>query len=166
MEAIKEWNGMTTNTVYVGLTLVVPLCERPATPGPSPTPTPPPPYSAPALLLPTDGAVFTLVNESVVLQWAAVGTLNSNEAYRITVEDITEGEGRRLVDEVTGTTYSVPASFRAKANVPHIYRWSVITVRQIGTDETGNIVWDTAGSVSEARVFTWVGETSAATPAP
>ena len=149
MEAIKEWNGMTTNTVYVGLTLVIPLCERPATPGPSPTPTPPPPYSAPALLLPTDGAVFTLDNESVVLQWAAVGTLNSNEAYRITVEDITEGEGRKLVNEVTGTTYSVPASFRAKTNVPHIYRWSVITVRQIGTDDLGNIVWDTAGAVSE-----------------
>ncbi len=63
MEAIKEWNGMTNNTVYEGLPLVIPLCERPATPGPSPTPTPPPPYSAPALLLPADGAVFTINNE-------------------------------------------------------------------------------------------------------
>lgn len=166
MEAIKKWNGMITNIVYEGLTLVIPLCERPATPGPSPTPTPPPPYSAPALLLPADGAVFTLENESVVLQWAAVGTLNSNEAYRITVEDITEGEGRKLLDEVSGTTYSVPASFRAKTNVPHIYRWSILTVRQVGTDESGNIIWDTAGAVSESRVFVWVGETAAATPAP
>ena len=166
MEAIIEWNGMTTNTVYVGLPLVIPLCERPATPGPSPTPTPPPPYSAPALLLPSDGAVFTLDNESATLQWAAVGTLNSNEAYRITVEDITEGEGRKLVDEVTGTTFSVPASFRARTNIPHIYRWSVITVRQVGTDKSGNIIWDTAGAVSKSRVFTWVGETVAATPVP
>ncbi len=166
MDAIKEWTGMTTNTVYEGLPIVIPLCERPATPGPSPTPTPPPPYSAPALLLPADGAVFMLDNATVTLQWAAVGALNSNEAYRITVEDITEGEGRKLVDEVSGTTYSVPASFRAKTNVPHIYRWSVITVRQVGTDESGNIVWDTAGAVSESRVFTWVGETAAATPKP
>ena len=166
MEAIKEWNGMTTNTVYVGLTVVIPLCERPATPGPSPTPTPPPPYSAPPLLLPADGAVFTLDNETVTLQWAAVGTLNNNEAYRIIVEDITEGEGRKLVDEVNGTTFSVPASFRAKTSVPHIYRWSVTTVRQVGTDESGSIVWDSAGAVSETRVFTWVGETNPATPQP
>jgi len=166
MEAIKEWNGMVNNNVLAGLPLIIPLCERPATPGPSPTPTPPPPYAAPSLLLPADGAVFTLDDETVVLQWAAVGTLNSNEAYRITVEDITEGEGRKLVDEVSGTTFSVPASFRAKTDAPHIYRWWVIPVRQVGTDESGNIIWDTAGAASDARVFTWVGESGAATPAP
>jgi hypothetical protein len=118
------------------------------------------------LLLPADGAVFTLDNATVTLQWSAVGTLNSNEAYRITVEDITEGEGRKLVDEVSSTTFSVPASFRAKTNIPHIYRWSVMPVRQVGTDESGNIIWDSAGAVSETRVFTWVSETSAATPEP
>jgi LysM repeat protein len=166
MEAIKEWNGMVNNTVLAGLTIIIPLCERPATPGPSPTPTPPPPYPAPSLLLPADGAVFTLGNATVTLQWSAVGTLNSNEAYRITVEDITEGEGRKLVDEVSSTTFSVPASFRATTNVPHIYRWSVVPVRQVGTDESGNIIWDSAGSVSETRVFTWVSETGAATPEP
>jgi LysM repeat protein len=166
MEAIKEWNGMVNNTVYAGLTLIVPLCERPATPGPSPTPTPPPPYPAPNLLLPLDGGVFTLSNEIVTLQWSSVGTLNNNEAYRVTVEDITEGEGRRLVDEVTSTSFSVPVSFRAPGNIPHIYRWWVITVRQVGTDESGNIIWDTAGAVSESRVFTWVGETREATPTP
>jgi LysM repeat protein len=166
MEAIKQWNGMVNNTVYSGLTLIVPLCEQPATPGPSPTPTPPPPYSAPTLLLPADGAVFTLDNETVTLQWSAVGTLNSNEAYRITIEDITEGEGRRLIEEVSSTTFAVPASFRAKTDVPHIYRWWVVTVRQVETDESGNVIWDTAGTVSESRVFTWVGETGAATPEP
>ena len=166
MEAIKEWNGMVNNTVLAGLSIVIPLCERPATPGPSPTPTPPPPYPAPSLLLPADGGVFTLENATVTLQWSAVGTLNSNEAYRITVEDITEGEGRRLVDEVTSTTFAVPASFRAKTNVPHIYRWWVMPVRQVGTDESGNIIWDSAGASSESRVFTWVGETSQATPEP
>ncbi len=166
MDAIREWNGMVNNTVFAGLTIVIPLCERPATPGPSPTPTPPPPYPAPSLLLPADGAVFTLENSTVTLQWASVGTLNSNEAYRITVEDITEGEGRRLVEEVTDTTFSVPVSFRAKTNEPHIYRWWVVTIRQTGTDESGNIIWDTAGAVSDSRVFTWVGETGEATPEP
>ncbi|MFC1997398.1 LysM peptidoglycan-binding domain-containing protein [Chloroflexota bacterium] len=158
MDAIKEWNGMVNNTVYAGLALIVPLCERPSTPGPSPTPTPPPPYPAPNLLLPADGGVFTLNNETVTLQWSAVGTLNNNEAYRVTVEDITEGEGRQLVDEVAATTYSVSTSFRAKDNIPHIYRWWVRPVRQIGTDESGNIIWDNAGAISETRVFTWVSE--------
>lgn len=166
MEAIKEWNGMVNNTVLAGLTIIIPLCERPATPGPSPTPTPPPPYPAPSLLLPADGAVFTLENSSVTLQWASVGTLNNNEAYRVTVEDITEGEGRRLVEEVTDTTFAVPVSFRAQTDEPHIYRWWVVTVRQTGTDEGGQIIWDTAGAVSDARVFTWVGQGSQSTPEP
>jgi LysM repeat protein len=166
IDAIKEWNGMVNNTVYAGLALVVPLCERPATPGPSPTPTPPPPYPASNLLLPSDGAVFSLENETVTLQWSAVGTLNNNEAYRVTVEDITEGESRRLVDEVTSTTFSVPADFRAKSNLPHIYRWWVMPVRQVGTDESGNIIWDTAGAASVTRVFTWIGDTVATTPTP
>jgi hypothetical protein len=166
MEAIKEWNGMVNNTVYAGLSLVIPLCERPSTPGPSPTPTPPPPYLAPNLLLPADGAVFTISNESVTLQWSSVGILNSNEAYRVTIEDITEGEGRQLIDEVSTTSLSVPDSFRAKTNIPHIYRWWVQPVRQIGTDESGEVIWDTAGASSDTRVFTWVGQISESTPTP
>jgi LysM repeat protein len=166
MDAIKEWNGMVNNTVYAGLSLTVPLCERPATPGPSPTPTPPPPYPAPNLLLPADGAVFTLGSETVTLQWSAVGILNNNEAYRVTIEDITEGEGRQLVDEVQTTNFSVPASFKADGDIPHIYRWAVMPVRQIGTDESGNIIWDTAGANSETRVFTWVNQSVPVTPSP
>jgi hypothetical protein len=110
------------------------------------------------LLLPADGSVFTLEDDNVTLQWAAVGTLNNNEAYQITVEDITEGEGRRLVEQVNGTTFLVPTSFRASSNIPHIYRWEVVTVRQVGTDESGNTIWDQAGAPSNPRVFGWVGE--------
>ncbi|MBN1669200.1 MAG: LysM peptidoglycan-binding domain-containing protein, partial [Anaerolineales bacterium] len=96
MEAIKAYNGMVNDTVYEGLTLTIPLCERPSTPGPSPTPTPPPPYSAPELLLPVDGSYFDIQAETITLQWASVGTLNDNEAYQVTVEDLTGGTGRRL----------------------------------------------------------------------
>ncbi len=166
MEAIKEFNGMVNNTVYAGMNLVIPLCERAATPGPTPTPTPPPPYPAPNLLLPADGTHFTLEDDVVTLQWAAVGTLRDNEAYAITVEDVTEGQGRKLVDYVEDTKFIVPASFRASANEPHVYRWSVMPVRQIGTDDNGNPIWDTAGAVSILRVFTWVGEAQVVTPTP
>ncbi len=158
--SIKSYNGMVSNTVYEGLTLIIPLCERAATPGPSPTPTPPPPYPAPNLLLPADGGVFSLSDNQVTLQWSSVGLINANEAYQISVMDLTEGKGRKLVDYVSDTKFIVPGSFRASENAPHIYRWSISTVRQVDVDENGNPIWENAGSESENRVFTWTGEAS------
>ncbi|MBS1250486.1 MAG: Autolysin [Chloroflexi bacterium] len=167
MAAIKDYNGLVSNTVYSGLTLVVPLCERAATPGPSPTPTPPPPYPAPNLLLPSDGSYFSLEDTSVSLQWSSVGLINENEAYMVTVEDVTEGEGRKLVDYPTDTKFTVPSSFRPTKNEPHVYRWWVTTVRQVDVDEEGNPVWEEAGETSETRVFTWTGEVAPeASPTP
>ncbi len=166
IESIKEFNGMVNNTVYSGMNIVIPLCERNATPGPSPTPTPPPPYPAPNLLLPVDGAHFAITDSTITLQWAAVGALNANEAYQVTVEDITDGSGRRVVGVVQETKYIVPTSFRSPDAIPHIYRWWVSTVRQIGTDEAGKPIWDSAGAASLRRDFTWIGESTAPTPTP
>jgi LysM repeat protein len=164
IEALKEFNGMVNNIVFSGLNIVIPLCERNATPGPSPTPTPPPPYPSPNLLLPVDGSHFSLIEDVVTLQWAAVGVLNSNERYAITIEDITDSSGRKLTDYVQETKYILPATFRSTENIPHIYRWWVTTVRQIGTDESGNPIWDSAGGASEYRSFTWIGEPQGTTP--
>ena len=57
-DAIKSYNGLSTDTVFLGMNLTIPLCMRAATPGPTPTATTPPPYPAPNLLLPADGAAF------------------------------------------------------------------------------------------------------------
>ena len=46
MLAIREENGMTSDSVFLGQSLTIPLCRRYATPGPTPTATPPPPYPA------------------------------------------------------------------------------------------------------------------------
>ncbi len=166
-DAIKSYNGMVSNTVYEGLTLIIPLCERNATPGPSPTPTPPPPYPAPNLLLPPDGGVFSLSDNQVTLQWSSVGLINANEAYRITVIDLTEGTGRKLVDYVTDTKFIVPGDFRANDDAPHIYRWTISTVRQVDVDQNGNPIWEDAGSTSDPRVFTWTGQAAPdTTPTP
>jgi LysM repeat protein len=165
--AIKSYNGMVSNTVFEDMILIIPLCERAATPGPSPTPTPPPPYPAPNLLLPPDGEVFTLEADQVTLQWSSVGLINDNEAYQITVVDLTEGQGRKLVEYATDTKFIVPGTFRANDDLPHIYRWTVSTVRRVDVEEDGSPVWESAGSVSEPRVFTWTGEAEAeATPTP
>jgi LysM repeat protein len=165
-DAIREFNGLTTTNVFIGSTLLVPLCKRAATPGPSPTATIPPPYPAPNLLLPADGAAFTLANDVVTLQWASVGTLRDAEAYQITMEDVTSDQTRRLVDYVTDTKYIVPTSYRPKDNVAHVLRWWITPMRQSGTDDQGQPIWVAAGATSDKRVFTWVGVAVEGTPNP
>jgi len=166
MQAIKDFNGLTTDNVFVSSNLLIPLCMRAATPGPTPTATIPPPYPAPNLLLPADGAAFTLANDVVTLQWASVGTLRDAEAYKITVEDITADQTRRLTDFVTDTKYIVPTSYRPKDNVAHVLRWWITPVRQAGTDEQGQPIWVNAGAVSQKNVFSWVGVAVQGTPVP
>ena len=81
--------------------------------------------------------------------------------------DLTEGTGRKLVDYVEDTKFIVPGSFRASEDSPHIYRWTISTVRQVDVDENGSPIWEDAGSLSEARVFTWTGQAAVeSTPTP
>ena len=164
-DAIKFYNGLSTDNVFLGQPIIIPLCERFATPGPTPTATLPAPYAAPNLLLPADGAAFTLANNVVTLQWASIGTLRDNEAYQITIEDITSGQDR-ITDYVTDTKYIVPTSFRPDDNLAHVVRWWVTTVRQNGVDDQGQPIYFSAGAISEKRVFTWVGVAVQGTPSP
>lgn len=167
MRSIMDFNGMTSETVYLGQVLIIPLCERLPTPGPSPTATSPPPHPAPNLLLPQDGAPFTLAHDTVTLQWASVGELRENEVYRVIVEDITEGSGTvRLEAYVSDTKYIVPTLMRPSEPVPHIMRWWVQVVRQVGVTEEGEPTYRSAGAISLKRDFTWSGAVPGATPTP
>lgn len=168
MQTIKDWNGMTGDTVFEGQLIVIPLCERTITFGPTPTPTIPPPYPAPNLLLPQDGAAFDLTSDTVTLQWAAVGELRENEFYKVTVLDVTEGSGTRRIDDyVKDTKYIIPTSFRPGESTAHIIRWWVEPVRQAGSNPRGEAVYEAAGSESLRRDFSWAGApTGAATATP
>ncbi len=166
MEAIKEENGLPGDTVYLGQPLVIPLCRQFATPGPSPTATPNPPYAAPNLLLPPNGATFTIADDAITLQWASVGSLQENEAYQVTIEDLTAGLGPTLVDQVTDTKYIVPSTIRPADKAAHIFSWFVEAVRISGSDESGNSIWASAGAASVPRYFSWTGAPGAATPTP
>jgi len=165
-DAIKFYNGLASDNVLLGTTILIPLCERFATPGPTPTATLPPPYPAPNLLLPADGAAFTLANDVVTLQWASIGTLRDNERYQVTILDVTSGEGLRQTDYVTDTKYIVPSSFRPNDNLAHVIRWWITTVRQNGIDEQGQPVYESAGAISDQRDFSWVGVAIQATAKP
>ncbi|MBN2145807.1 MAG: LysM peptidoglycan-binding domain-containing protein [Anaerolineales bacterium] len=166
MEAIREENGLPGDTVYEGTTIIIPLCRRYATPGPTSTPTLPPPYPAPNLLLPADGSAFTVADDSISLQWASVGTLRDNEAYAVFIVDVTAGEGTTLTDYVTDTKYLAPSTLRPTDNQVHIFRWWIAVVRQSGSDENGNPIWESAGTPSTPRVFSWSGIPGAPTPTP
>lgn len=166
MASIKEWNGLPSDVVYQGQNITIPLCQRNPTPGPTPTATLPPPYAAVQLLLPVDGEAFTAVNDTITLQWAAVGTLRDGEAYGVTIEDVTEGSGRRQTDYVTDTKYIVPTSFRPVGDAPHIIRWYIVPVRQAGTTIDGEAIWENYGDRSEERVFSWFGGEAAPTDTP
>ncbi len=167
LRAIMDFNGMSSETVFLGQVLIIPLCERNPTPGPSPTPTPPPPYPAANLLLPQDGAAFSLADASVTLQWAAVGELRENEFYEVTVEDITEGTGtRKLVDYVKDTKYIISSDFRPSESLPHILRWWIEVVRQTGISAGGEAIYVSGGAASIKRDFTWSGAAPDSTPTP
>ena len=165
-DAIKFYNGLASDNVFLGTTIIIPLCERFATPGPTPTATLPPPYPAPNLLLPGDGAAFTLANDVVTLQWASIGILRENERYQVTIVDVTSGQGLRLTEYVTDTKFIVPTTFRPNDNLAHVIRWWVTTVRQNGVDDQGQPIYESAGAMSEERVFSWVGVAVQGSPSP
>ncbi len=169
-DAIKFYNGLSSDNVFLGTTIIIPLCERFATPGPTPTATLPPPYAAPNLLLPASGASFTLANDVVTLQWATIGTLRENEAYQVTVEDKTAsntlGQTKRIVEYVTDTKFIVPTSMRPNDNQAHVFVWWVTTVRQNGVDEQGQPAYVSAGANSDQWIFGWTGVAVQSTPKP
>jgi LysM repeat protein/ribosomal protein L40E len=155
MATIREYNSLPSDTVLEDQVLIIPLCMREPTAGPTPTPTTLPPYPGPNLLLPADGASFTAEMETITLQWAAVSELQSNEAYAVTITDLTSENNLTETFYVTETSYIVPASFSPNDGRPHVYRWYVYIVRQLGTDEENDENWEAAGDKSEERVFSW-----------
>ncbi len=166
---LVQVNGLAdASSIRADQVLVIPV-ERAVTPGPTPSATAPPPYPAPQQLNPRDGEVF-LGAETVTLQWAAVSQLRPGEFFQVTVEDVTANAARLLQDEVTDTKFIIPATFQPADGTPHVYRWSVTTVRQRpGTAAGAAPAFDSAGVSSPQRSFVWSGPGGAApsaTPSP
>lgn len=155
-ESIKEYNGLSSDIVQLGMKLHIPLCKRMPTAGPTSTSTPPAPYGAANLLLPADGASYVSANDIITLQWSAVGTLRQNETYAVTIEDLTDGSIKK-VDYVADTKYIVPTDLRPLAASPHIYRWWIIPVRQTSATKDGQPIYEAGGAPSAQRVFSWIG---------
>lgn len=158
IQALKEWNpNIAGDTLFSGLSIIIPLCRRLPTEGPSPTPTIPPPYPPPNPLTPRNGVLYGSGDVTIALQWASVDTLRENEMYQVTVEDMTSETAKPWVDTVSDTRYIVPSSLQPADNSVHMFRWSVAVVRQTGSTDAGEPIYVSAGSSSEWRYFNWGG---------
>jgi LysM repeat protein len=166
IEYIMEWSGKSVDVAYYGETLIIPLCLRSSVAGATVTPSPAPDYPAPELLRPRNGEAFTLENDTVSLQWAAVGELRDNEYYLVTVVDVTAGQNNPLTIAVQDTKLVVPESLRPTDGTPHIFMWSVVPVVQVGVDEDGNPRYREGGPSSQPSYFTWVGSALQGSPEP
>ncbi len=155
--------------IQAGQALVIPL----VTPGPSPTPTippnatptPQPTYSAPAPLSPPDGAVIQGTDPPVVLQWAAVTTLDDDEWY---VVHLTLADDLSQVWRYPSrtSTLRLPEELYPVAEVPEKrYFWSVTVMRQVGLDEDGMPRYEAVSRSSPSRAFTWIYVPPTPTPA-
>lgn len=155
--------------IFVNQSLVIPL----GTPVPSPTPTvnphatptPIPPYASPPLLSPPDGTVFIGTDETIVLQWASVSVLRSDEWYALTIFQPPGG----VVSDTTymrATAWRVPPELLPATDADvREFHWQVQVVRET-RDRDGELVYEVAGSPSEVRTFTWLEITPTPTPSP
>jgi LysM repeat protein len=152
---LLEANGLNDpNNIQAGKILIIPL-DKVVLPGDTPTPTVPPLYPAVQLLSPPDGAKFS-AGASVVLQWANVTQLRPNEAYQVTVVNVSANNAQVLRAEVTDSTFVIPASF-LPSDVT-LLRWSVVAVRQRpSSDAAAPAQWEVAGVISAERGIIWLG---------
>ncbi len=161
---IMEWNNLTLDTVFIGQRIKIPLCYVEVVGGSTVTPSPAPEYQSPELLLPRDGASFSSSTESIPLQWASVGELRDNEFYQVIVVDITSGSTIQIIAYVTETEFSVPVSLRPSDNRPHIFKWQVVPVAQVGVKADGTPLFVIGGPPSISLSFTWSGDSQPAQP--
>jgi len=122
---------------------------------PMPTPTSGPPLPAPIPLGPSDGE--TISGEYALLNWSAVGILNTNEWYLIQLWRGEAPNGFFVAEEWTQTTsWRVsPDACGAEAAGLHPFYWSVIVAQRNEAEDDAGWSWEALSSESEIRVFVW-----------
>ncbi len=148
-------NLKATDYLRIGQVLIVPLVPTTPTPTPTqivtpqtPTATPEPSLAAPVLLSPADGSVLTGQGE-VLLTWMAVGTLEANEWYVVTLT--AGGSARPAATWWTKTTaWRLPAELRGSSRAGIDFTWRV-QVRAGSPGQPG----PAASPSSVERRFTW-----------
>jgi LysM repeat protein len=166
MESIRLANDMEPydNTIVASQLLIIPLGTPEPTPtatvDPNATPTPLPAYRAPPLLSPFDGQVFDRDDEPIVLQWASVAILQSDEWYELLLFQ-PPGGVVSVTHRTRGTSWRVsPDLLQGASTGVRDFNWQVQVVREARSGE--HLAYRAAGHPSETRTFLW----DESTPAP
>jgi LysM repeat protein/ribosomal protein L40E len=151
------WNGISSESVFPGARINLPLCKQNFPESAGNTPVPTPFYRAPNLLLPQNGESFNLINDTISLQWSGVGTLKIDEFYQLVIVDLSLENDTQNPSIVTTKSNSgiYTTDFRPTDGSTHIYQWTVSTVRVISQDENGDLIYQSAGSSSNFGYFSW-----------
>jgi len=112
----------------------------------TPTPTVTPTYNIPTALSPSDKAFFSK-DDLVTLRWLGTGALNSDEAYLVTVEDLTTKQVYTAMTQAL--LFILPADWQSQKNDRHDYTWTVGVVKQSQPDKPS--------FVTAPHQFTWQG---------
>jgi hypothetical protein len=118
------------------------------------TPSPAPTYTAPEILQPPKGVVFSN-DDTIVLQWVAPAQLRPNEYFVITIFDNTDGNTIVLEEYVQDTSFIVPESLQPGGSAVHVFSWKVGIAAHIGEDSFGNRTYRQSGPESEMYYFAW-----------
>jgi LysM repeat protein len=127
-----------SDVIRVDQSIIIPQGTPMPTPtptsNPNATPTPLPIYSAPPLLNPPDGAVFGGPEATIVLEWASVSLLDSEEWYELR---LSRPGMDPIVERTWSTSYRVPAGLYPPPDATtREFSWRVRVVRRIqGSDD-------------------------------
>ncbi len=136
----------------------------PPTPGPSPTPTQTPPPQGPRLLYPIEDAIVEPPEGPLVLQWAAVKDLASDEWYMVEVTNLSLPDSHPMRGFTRRTAFRVPATWRPTVEETHLFRWQVTIILVTGEREDGSFIYTFGGNSSEPDFFSWLGHIPTPTP--
>jgi len=111
---------------------------------------------APRLIGPEDEARFQGRNTEILLSWEAVGSLNEDEWYGVSLRYWAENGVKYAGAWLKELRYRVPSELRGKPDPRQPgFQWDVTLMRQTGTKPDGGRDGIPVSPASETRVFYW-----------
>jgi LysM repeat protein len=168
-DQIIKLNNLDANcTIQIGQKLVLRFASAAAAvtapPQVAQTPTPRTGYSAPQLVSPQAGTLFTETQTVITLQWLSVGLLKENEFYVIEIQP--QGETIVPIYETKATSLKLSQELLGN-EIERSFRWLVSVKQKLATNpKTNQPIYNDLSPQSEARRFVWRKPQGTPTPTP
>jgi len=141
-DIVKANNLINPELIRIGQEIVIPGVVLTPTPANSPVATRPPPtrepdwkYRAPVLLSPVNGETFRGQDTEILLNWASVGILGTDEWYvlriRTEASESNHTEGSSRSEWTKNTSWRVPDWMHpVSKDDPHTFKWDITVVKR------------------------------------